>query len=259
MTAATDGDELAERLEVELDGVPSSSTATASATPLEADDGPSTPRTVAALYVLRRGPYSALEGVETWDDRRDARTYAGPWPVVAHPPCERWGCYWSGGPNARERKLRGDDGGCFAAALDAVRRWGGVLEHPSTTSAWRTFGLLTPPRDGGWVSCGLGDPGWTCCVEQGWYGHRARKATWLYAAHVELPLLRWGASARRAVLERGGDPRDRWLRRRAALDRISAESGKAWTCPELLSRKQRQETPEAFRDLLLSIARTARR
>ena len=62
---------------------------------------------------------------------------------------------------------------------------GGVLEHPSTTSAWRAFGLMTPPRSGGWVSAGLGDPGW--------------------------------------------------------------------------NKRERAETPEAFRDLLLSIARTARR
>src|SRR3546814_9884059 len=33
--------------------------------------------------------------------------------------------------------------------------------------------------------------GFTCCVEQGWYGHRARKATWLYVNGFIPPLLKW--------------------------------------------------------------------
>jgi hypothetical protein len=61
-----------------------------------------------------------------------------------------------------------------------VRAFGGVLEHPEASHAWRRFGLLPPPRNGGWVAAG-DMIGWTCCVEQGHYGHRARKATWLYA------------------------------------------------------------------------------
>ena len=40
--------------------------------------------TVAALYVEPDGPYAGLDGVEVWDEARDARTYAGPQPVVAH-------------------------------------------------------------------------------------------------------------------------------------------------------------------------------
>lgn len=62
---------------------------------------------IAALYVLPDGPYAGLEGVEVWDEARDARTYAGPWPVVAHPPCQRWGRYWSGGPSATVRRKAG--------------------------------------------------------------------------------------------------------------------------------------------------------
>ena len=36
------------------------------------------------------GAYAGLPGVQLWDEARDARTYAGPWPVVAHPPCQTW-------------------------------------------------------------------------------------------------------------------------------------------------------------------------
>ena len=47
--------------------------------------------TIAALYVEKNGAYYGLDGVDPWDEERDARKYAGPWPVVAHPPCQRWG------------------------------------------------------------------------------------------------------------------------------------------------------------------------
>jgi hypothetical protein len=67
---------------------------------------------------------------------RDARLYAGPYPVVAHPPCERWGRYWGGAPAQFPRLKLGDDSGCFAAALAAVRKFGGVLEHPEGSHAF---------------------------------------------------------------------------------------------------------------------------
>jgi len=47
-------------------------------------------RTVAALYVQTDGVYYGLPGVDPWDEERDARTYVGPHPVVAHPPCQLW-------------------------------------------------------------------------------------------------------------------------------------------------------------------------
>jgi hypothetical protein len=43
---------------------------------------------IAALYVQTGGCYFNLPDVEPWDEARDARKYAGPWPVVAHPPCQ---------------------------------------------------------------------------------------------------------------------------------------------------------------------------
>ena len=104
---------------------------------------------IAALFVAKDGPYINVNGVDPWTVERDARAYSGPHPVIAHPPCERWGRYWSGGPSARTRRALGDDGGCFRAALESVRRFGGVLEHPAHTHAWKKFGLLAPPMDGG--------------------------------------------------------------------------------------------------------------
>lgn len=195
---------------------------------------------IAALFVSERGPYVGLPEVDVWDQARDARTYNGPYPVIAHPPCERWGRYWFGGPSARVRRVKGDDAGCFASALASVRRWGGVLEHPAASSAWHAFGLLEPPRAGGWVVADwLG--GWTCCVDQGHYGHRAQKATWLYAVNVPLPLLRWGKSDRRVRLDEGFHSKEERRRK--------IQTG---TC-QRLSKKERSETPSAFRDVLLSM------
>lgn len=204
---------------------------------------------IAALYVATDGVYFGLPNVDPWDQARDARTYAGPHPVVAHPPCERWGRYWSGGPSARKRRIKGDDGGAFAAALAAVRKWGGVLEHPEASGAWRAFGLSPPPRCGGWIPADhiLGYCGWTCCVEQGHYGHRARKATWLYAHGVDLPSLKWGNAPGDFVrLEEGFHSKEE-----------RARAIKTGAC-QRLSKRQRAATPIEFRDVLLSIAMAAK-
>jgi len=204
---------------------------------------------VAALYVQTGGCYFGLAGVDPWDQSRDARIYAGPWPVVAHPPCERWGRMWFGSPSKPdpEKYRLGDDGGCFAAALASVRLWGGVLEHPEASRAWAAHGLISPPHTGGWVVADwLG--GWTCCVEQGHYGHAGRKRTWLYACHVELPSLVWGHSGQRLcpiMLERHGYAKARRCG-------ITGSLGGA------KKKDNRAASPPAFRDILLSIARTAR-
>lgn len=220
--------------------------------------------------------YQGLPDVDPWDEKRDARLYAGPHPVVAHPPCERWGKYWHGGPDSvrfpRKRKVKGDDAGCFEAALASVRRWGGVLEHPEASAAWRWFDLLPPSYGGGWtVADWVG--GWTCRVEQGHYGHRARKGTWLYACRVStLPSLKWGPSVsmvkmddgyhtaeeRRMAIRppRGMSPRER-ADRRQLLEGRALSTGKLYCCPELMSKWERASTPPPFRDLLLSIARSS--
>ena len=150
---------------------------------------------IAALYVQEGGCYFGLPGIEPWGEARDARMYGGPYPVIAHPPCQRWGKMWKGQPgNIKAGKVerKGDDQGCFKSALSDVRRFGGVLEHPEHSHAWAHFGLAKPPRQGGWIEAGDGY-GWTCRVEQGQYGHYCPKPTWLYAVGVDpLPELQWG-------------------------------------------------------------------
>ena len=200
---------------------------------------------IAALYVETDGAYFGLPGVDPWDEPRDARSYAGPWPVVAHPPCQRWGRFWHGSTRKPHQFKMGDDNGCFRAALAAVDAFGGVLEHPADSHAWDAFGIAKPPRAGGWVPAGLG--GWTCCVYQGHYGHVAGKPTWLYACRIareRLPELRWGKCEQRL------HPRAVELHGYAKARRIgmlAMMGGKDKT-------RLRNGTPPEFRAALLSIA-----
>lgn len=205
---------------------------------------------IAALFVQTGGSYYGLPGVDPWDEARDARNYAGPWPVVAHPPCQRWGRYSEIHPIKGKIAETGDDGGCFAHALWAVRKFGGVIEHPKDSKAFvgdRSFNLGRPSPTG-WVRSWDGF-GWICQVEQGHYGHFARKATWLYAAHCDLPSLIWGRSEQRLpayAVERYGYAKAR------RIGVMAAVGGKDKT-------RIREATPKPFRDLLISIAASAQK
>ena len=204
---------------------------------------------IAALYVAKNGCYSGMENVETWDIDRDARQYAGPWPVVAHPPCERWGRFWHGSTRKPYQYELGADDGCFDAALWAVKKFGGVLEHPKDSLAWRQYEINRPPAKGGWAPAG--DPGgWTCCVEQGFYGHFSRKPTWLYAnagyarLSPQWPELRWGRGEQRlhpVALAKHGYAK---ARRIGMVAMIGGKNKKII----------RDATPPEFRDVLIAIA-----
>ena len=192
---------------------------------------------IAALYVETNGCYFGLPGVDPWDINRDARTYPGPWPVVAHPPCERWGRFADGGMG-RKMHTPGDDGGCFASALASLRRWGGVLEHPAHSKAWAAHGIPAPSAKGGWLRVGFAE--WTCCIEQGNYGHKARKATWLLYVGPKPPELIWGSSGQRLPAP--------------TASRTNYEKARRCGVIANMCSKHRQRTPPEFRDLLLSIA-----
>lgn len=179
---------------------------------------------IAALFVEPGGVYFGLPGVEPWDESRDARSYAGPFPVVAHPPCGPWG------------KMRGlctkQDASCGPAAVAAVRTFGGVLEHPQFSRLFERCGMPVPDA----IADAFG--GRTYLVRQVAWGHPCDKPTWLYVVGVEHGVVLNG-------LRSGG----------TATHRVT--SGPRG--PQLPSAhaKMRRRTPIAFRDFLLSIARTA--
>lgn len=111
---------------------------------------------VAILFTDRRTNYlRLLPWVELWGVARNAHKYAGPWPVIAHPPCGPWGkLSWS----SKESKEHG------IIAMEMVHRWGGVVEQPLGSQLFKLHG------DGRAVER----------VNQVDYGHRAQKATLLY-------------------------------------------------------------------------------
>ena len=208
---------------------------------------------IAALYVATNGPYYGLPGIDPWDQERDARAYPGPHPVIAHPPCQRWGRMWKGSPINIKRGIvekLGDDGGCFDAALAAVRQWGGVLEHPEHSHAWAHFGIAKPPRQGGWIKADE-HGGWTCRVEQGRYGHYCPKPTWLYAVGVNpLPELRWGVSPPATEADFPPEAIAKHGLARCKRTGIMSFRGGGKDSPA------RIHTPADFRDLLLDMVRT---
>jgi hypothetical protein len=155
--------------------------------------------TVQALFVdtSEHGIYPRLLGKENcWGVERDARHYAGTDPVVAHPPCQLWvnmaAVNWKRYGRQKPAWYEGgDDGGCFASALESVRRYGGVLEHPAESHAWAHFSLPVPPRSG-WLHIGTNAIGSVCEVWQSAYGHKARKRTWLLYCGRQPPFdLEW--------------------------------------------------------------------
>lgn len=195
---------------------------------------------IAALYVATGGCYFGLEGVDPWDEKRDARLYDGPNTVVAHPPCQLWVNFaalnykrWGG-----EHNRPGNDGGCFASALANVRRCGGVLEHPAGSKAWDEFDLRRPHK-GRWVRnwCSpIGvDEEWVCEVWQSAYGHLARKRTWLFfVGSGTPPEMRWE--------RKPGTHQVGWFDRKKPA----------------LSKKAASATPPEFRDALLDLSRSVR-
>ena len=204
---------------------------------------------VAALYVEPEGCYIGVPGVDAWDESRDARKYAGPSPVVAHPPCQRWGRFWHGSTRKPHQYKLCDDGGCFEAALNSVMEWGGVLEHPAHSRAWGVFGLRKPVAGAGWQRGELDGRGsyWVCHVEQGHYGHPSRKPTWLLASVDNPPELNW---------TRGEQRLPEWM-----IERYGYEKARRIGVVAMVGGKNktaiRNATPIPFRDVLISIARSA--
>ena len=182
----------------------------------------------AALYVdSERGPYASLS-IDVWDATRDATTYPGPGPVIAHPPC---------GPWSRLRHMCGPEllaqEGLGLVAVAQVRRWRGVLEHPADSRLWTACRMPAP----GQIPDEYG--GWTVAIEQWHWGHRAVKPTWLYIVGTfDLPPVPVPSTTRPPSGGRGATARDPALR--SMLER--------------LPRSQRHLTPPALARWLVELA-----
>ena len=188
---------------------------------------------VAALYVdVERGPYARMPGVEAWGVERDATAYDGPWPVVSHPPCGPWSrLHHMCGPGLLAQK------GLGPIAIEQVRRWGGVLEHPRDSKLWAACGMPKPGEDADrWG-------GRTILVEQWWWGHRAVKPTWLYVVGGSIP----------SFPEPSGD------RPVSGGKRARKEDPSQRPMLERLSKHERHLTPLRFAEWLVGLAESCAR
>lgn len=126
---------------------------------------------VAALFVRADSVYKTMPGVDAWDAERDARNWPGGYPVVAHPPCRAWASLrHCAKPASGEKDLA-------LYAIEMVRKFGGVLEHPHRSTLWPVAGL---PEPGEHDEYG----GMTIIIDQNWFGHRAQKRTRLYVCGI---------------------------------------------------------------------------
>lgn len=130
--------------------------------------------TVPVLFTRSRtSPYLAL-GCDCYDLARNALTWPGGRPAIYHPPCRSWSqLSHFAKPRNGERELA-------IWAMQNVRKFGGVLEHPIKSRLWAESHCR------GW---GIRDHfgGVLVPVAQSAFGHRAPKHTGLYMVGIDVP------------------------------------------------------------------------
>lgn len=131
-------------------------------------------RRVAVLCARKGSIYHQISGCDVYCKRRPISEFIGTCPVLAHAPCRRWGRF------RQFVKSAGGESERYLASVcaDHVRHYGGVFEHPAFSSYWKVGGLPYPGEKS--------PEGVTIAVPQYWFGHRARKATWLFIARLDL-------------------------------------------------------------------------
>jgi hypothetical protein len=164
-------------------------------------------KTIPVLFCMPRTIYHTFPQCDVYDEARDAFTYPGGLPVIAHPPCRLWSRMkaFSTAPETEKQTAW--------FALDMVRTYGGVLEHPADSSFWKAANLPTGSQRDEYG-------GFTLVVDQHAFGHRARKRTWLYIVGIypgqipaypiswELPTM-WVTTSQKKFKKKSLGPRER--------------------------------------------------
>ena len=122
---------------------------------------------IPVLFTQEKSNYNNFKIFDCYDLKRNALSYSDRIPIIAHPPCRMFS------------KLRGLSSAPLSEkklaffALSKVRQFGGVLEHPRSSTLWidGNFNL-----DGSVDSYG----GFLRSVDLSWFGYPARKKTMLY-------------------------------------------------------------------------------
>lgn len=131
---------------------------------------------IAVLCCSQSSEYKNIPDLDLYDVKRDALTFDGSSPIVAHPPCRSWSAFLShlAKPEPGERDLA-------HFCIEKLKSNGGVLEHPAHSKLF-TDGYL--PLPGQPV-----DDLKTIEVSQFWFGYPLRKRTWLCFSKVDLALV----------------------------------------------------------------------
>lgn len=183
---------------------------------------------IAVLFARHDSVYKSLPGLDVYDKERDALTFPGGMPVVAHPPCRSWSrmrAFAKPAPGEKELAVW---------AVRQVRRYGGVLEHPEASALWKEMRLPLGLERDLWG-------GYTLSVDQFWFGHRARKRTWLYIVGIDPNVLPQYPLRMDAIMHTVGTTKKRWREN--------------FRPKPSLSPSERERTPPAFAEYLISIAK----
>ena len=120
---------------------------------------------VTILCVDKNSNYKKVEGINYYDEDRDAFNYVGDGPVIAHPPCAQWSKL------RRFATFNSDHLHLAEFCVSKVYENGGILEHPEGSLLFKKYGI---PRSQ------------IRSVDQSWFGFPARKVTWLWCNGVSL-------------------------------------------------------------------------
>lgn len=106
---------------------------------------------VAVLFARQDSNYKSMPVCDVYDIDRDARTFPGGLPVVAHPPCRTWG-------RLRQfAKGRPDEKTLGPWAVEQVRSWGACSSTQQKAHSSTIAGCLTQANslmnsvDGPWL------------------------------------------------------------------------------------------------------------
>ncbi|AXH78092.1 MAG: hypothetical protein [Microviridae sp.] len=149
---------------------------------------------ITVLFTQKNSIYQKFN-TDNWDIEKDATKWPGGNTIIAHPPCRAWGNYRNKAkPRPKEKELA-------IWAINQIRINNGILEHPSRSKLWETMNLPIPGQRQDHYG------GYSISIDQHWFGHRAKKNTWLYIKGIpinKLPLIPISLNAILTTVEKMG-------------------------------------------------------
>lgn len=127
---------------------------------------------IPVLFTAHNSLYNDNDIFDCYDVERDAFSYTGRSPLIAHPPCRLFSRLRKFSTAAIKEKQ------CAFFALARIRRFGGILEHPRSSTLW---------QDGNFNLDGSVDEygGFLRSVNLSWFGFPAQKKTMLYFVGIQ--------------------------------------------------------------------------